>query len=274
MSLALPAHRNVARFAIARPSSLIQGATCARADVCHSRSGSCGAAANAAAQTTGPCLKPWAIPDRWVDNHDDSADGGIWTEDDTFETVDSDGDPLSDADVYGGLSDQYYTGFTRLADLGRKITLKIGDPNDRMKAGWIYAIDLGPTGGGAYDYRTAIATCQDTGVRVMELLRPLSGNRAGATVQGVADLINLDPTAKWEPGSGVVDSCASSEACGSVSPRVVIFPVFDPAYFEAGVNYSGQLDLKVTNFLYVFIDGVVGGNITAYITTSTGVNHP
>ena len=39
------------------------------------------------------------------------------------------------------------------------------------------------------------------------------------------------------------------------------------------VNYSGQPDLKVTNIIYLFIDGVVGGNITAYITTPTGVNH-
>jgi hypothetical protein len=232
----------------------------------------CGAAANAAAQTTGPCLKPWAIPDKWNDNHDDTGDRN-WTEDDTFETVDSDGNPLNDADVYVEPSYPGYTGFTR-ADLGSKVTLKIGDPNDGMKAGWIYAIDLGSTGGGADEYRTAIATCQDTTFHFADLLTPLSGNRAGATIQGVADLINLDPTAKWDPWLGVVESCASSAACGSVSPRVVIVPVFDPAYFEASVNYSGQPHLKVTNFLYLFIDGVVGGSITAYITTSTGVNHP
>jgi hypothetical protein len=233
----------------------------------------CGAAANAPAQTNGPCLKPWAIPDKWVDNHDDSA-AGNWTEDDTFETVDSDGNPLSDADVYRGPLDQYYTGFTRTADLGSKITLKIGYPNDGIKAGWIYAIDLGPTGGGAFEYRTAIATCEDARGHFTDLLRPLSGNRAGATVQGVADLINLDPTAKWDPYWGVVESCAPSEPCGSVSPRIVIVPVFDPAYLEAGLIYSRQLDFKVTNFLYLFIDGVVGGRITAYITTPTGVNHP
>ena len=233
----------------------------------------CGAATNAAAQTTGPCLKPWAIPDKWTDNHDDSADRN-WTEDDTFDTVDSDGNPLSDADVYVDPSHPGYTGFTPVRDLGGKITLKIGDPNDGMKAGWIHAIDLGPSGGGTSEYRTAIATCQDTSIHFGDILQPLSGNRAGATIQGVADLINLDPTAKWDPSSGVVDSCAPSEACGSVSPRIVIVPVFDPAYFEAAVNYSGQPDLKVINILYLFIDGVVGGNITAYITTPTGVNHP
>ncbi len=98
----------------------------------------------------------------------------------------------------------------------------------------------------------------------------LSGNRAGATVQGVADLINLDPTARWDPWSGVVDSCAPSAACGSVSPRIVIVAMFDPARFEASLINRSQPDLRVVNFLPVFIDGVVGGQITGYITTMTG----
>jgi hypothetical protein len=232
----------------------------------------CGAAANAAAQATGPCVKPWAIPDKWIDNHDDSLDG--WTDDDTFETVDSDGSPLSDADVYRGPLDASYTGFTLATDLGRRITLKIGDPNDGMKAGWIYAIDLGSAGGGAYDYRTEIATCTDARLFLGQALKPLSGNRAGATVQGVADLINLDPTARWDPWLGVVDSCAPSEACRSVSPRILFLAVFDPARLEASLINHNQPDLAVVNFLPIFIDGVVGGNVTGYITTMTGANHP
>ena len=67
---------------------------------------------------------------------------------------------------------------------------------DGMKTGWLYAIDLGTADGGANDYRTAIATCQDTSVHSADLLKPLSGNLAGPTGQGVADLINLDPTAR------------------------------------------------------------------------------
>ena len=114
----------------------------------------CSAAANAAAQTTGPCLKPWAIPDKWIDNHDDSVDSG-WTDDDTFETVDSHGNPLSDPDLYVGPWYSNYTGFTHAVDLGRKITLKIGDPNDEMKAGSIYAIDLGPAGGSHHEPEVA-----------------------------------------------------------------------------------------------------------------------
>jgi len=68
----------------------------------------------------------------------------------------------------------------------------------------------------------------------------------------------------------VVDSCAPSEACGSVSPRIVIVALFDPAWFEASLVSSGQPDLVVVNFLPVFLDGVVGRQVTGYITTMTG----
>ena len=45
------------------------------------------ATAQAAIANASDCLKPWAIPDRWIDNHDE--DGVIdtdWTMDDRFET--------------------------------------------------------------------------------------------------------------------------------------------------------------------------------------------
>jgi hypothetical protein len=41
-------------------------------------------------------VKPWAIADKWIDNHDvtDPIDQ-IWTPDDTFETVDANGKPAA-----------------------------------------------------------------------------------------------------------------------------------------------------------------------------------
>jgi hypothetical protein len=64
----------------------------------------CTMATSANAESPVTCLKPWAIPDKWIDHHDDPNDG-VWTADDTFETVDAHGSPLSDADVYVSLSD-------------------------------------------------------------------------------------------------------------------------------------------------------------------------
>jgi hypothetical protein len=227
----------------------------------------CSVATNATAQNA-ICLKPWTIPDKWIDRHDDPNDDGS-----TFETVDSHGNALDDPDVYFPPTSLDYTGYTVPNDRGHLVTLKIGDPHDGMKSGWLYAIDIGTAGGGGNAYRTAIATCQDTAVHSGDSLQPLSGNLSGPTVQGVADLINLDPDAKWDPKDGVINSCAPSPSCGSVSPRLVAIAVFDPEAFERSLINSGQPWLLITNFIGVFIDGVVGGKVTGYITPIT-MNNP
>jgi hypothetical protein len=224
----------------------------------------CSAATNAAAQNVFPCLKPWTIPDKWIDNHDDPNDHA-WTVDDTFETVDSHGNPLTDADEYAAPSAYAYgTGFSVLNDIGRPVTLKLAEPREGVKSGRSFAIDIGAAGGGGNAYRTAIATCQETAVHIGDSLQPLSGNLNGPTVQGVADLINLDPNATWDAEhNSVINSCAPAE---SASPRIVAIAVFDPAMFEATLMMSGQPQLVVTNVIGVFIDGVVGGRVTGYLT--------
>jgi hypothetical protein len=232
----------------------------------------CSVATNATAQNAVPCgPKPWAIPDKWIDNHDDPNDG-VWTPDDTFETVDRHGIALSDPDVYVPPSWPFdpttYTGFTVQHDLGRLLTLKLGAPQDGPRSGFFYAIDIGIVGEGGDAYRTAIATCQqETRILFGETLQPLPGNLNGPTVQGVADLINLDPDAVWDPvAREVINSCAPSPSCGSVSPRIVSIAAFDPAVFEASLSNAGQPQLVVTNLIGVFIDGVIGGKVVGYLT--------
>ena len=108
------------------------------------------------AQSYYSCMKPWAIPDKWIDRHDDP-DDGVWSAEDTFETIDPHGNPLSEADVYNGPADPDYTGFQLPRDLGLLVRLKIADPQDGMKSGYFYAVNLG-AGEGASAYRSAIAT--------------------------------------------------------------------------------------------------------------------
>jgi hypothetical protein len=225
----------------------------------------CTVAASAKAQTSSPCLRPWAIPDKWDDRHDDPNDG-VWTADDTFETVDTQGDPLSDPDVYLPFYDPSGgTGFRIPRDLGQRVTLKIADPQDGMKSGFFYAINLGTAGEGADSYRSAIATCQPATIHYGDPLEPLTGNLRGPTVQGVADLISLDPFAMWDPEiRTVMYSCAPS--CAPVSPRIVTVVAFDPERYERSWWNGGQPVLMVTNIVNVFIDGVVGGKVTGYIT--------
>jgi hypothetical protein len=236
----------------------------------------CAGAKSANAQSYSSCLKPWAIPDKWTDRHDDPNDG-VWTADDTFETVDGQGNPLNDADVYADIStNPAGTGFQLPRDLGLLVTLKIADPQDGMKSGFFYAIDLGTAGEGANAYRSAIATCQDPAPpHFGDILKPLTGSLKGPTVQGVADLINLDPKAEWDAVTKtVINSCAPSVACGPVSPRIVTVLAFDPVWYERSWWHGGQPVLVATNILSVFIDGVVGGRVTGYVTTPRWMNEP
>ena len=235
----------------------------------------CCVANSATAQSPSSCVRPWAIPDKWIDNHDDPNDG-VWTADDTFETVDAHGNPLSDADVYVTLADPGFTGFRLPNDLGLLVTLKIADPADGMKSGFFYAVNIGAAGEGANAYRSAIAACTDTTpVHYLDFLEPLTGNMKGPTVQGVADLINLDPSAEWDPVTKtVINSCAPSPVCGTVSPRIVNVIAFDPKWYERSWWPGGQPILQASNIISVFIDGVVGGKVTGYITTPPPVPAP
>ena len=168
------------------------------------------------------------------------------------------------------------TGFQLSRDLGLLVTLKIADPQDGMKSGYFYAVNLGAAGEGANAYRSAIATCQDVPPpHFGDILQPLSGNLKGPTVQGVADLMKLDPGAEWDPATKtVIHSCAPSPTCGSVSPRIVTVLAFDPIWYERSWWPVGQPVLLVTNIVSVFIDGIVGGKVTGYVTTPPWLNNP
>src|SRR6185503_3336037 len=63
------------------------------------------ATARVAVADSSDCLKPWIIPDKWLDNNDTSPEnpGNMppqWSQDDTYETVDRRGNPLATPDSY------------------------------------------------------------------------------------------------------------------------------------------------------------------------------
>ena len=83
------------------------------------------ATARVAVANASDCLKPWAIPDKWLDNYDVTAPtqpANTWTQDDNFETHAKKGNtytPLANPDVYTPPSaTSPGTGFTVDADLG------------------------------------------------------------------------------------------------------------------------------------------------------------
>ena len=91
-----------------------------------------------------------------------------------------------------------------------------------------YCIDFPPlnrgtpiTGGSAYRYNIAYGSQSEVGIGDIIQVEP--GNMTGPTMQGVNDLIAMDPGAYWN-GQELVGSAYP----GTSSPRVVKIPFYDP----------------------------------------------
>jgi Flp pilus assembly protein TadG len=183
-----------------------------------------------------PCLKPWAIPDRWNDaNLNNTWDPGEYY------------DPIA-------------TGYKVPSDVGLQVILKVGNANDTMTRSQFYPVDYPPrnypggpapiTGGSAY--RDWIAGCCPYTVGPGDQLQTEQGAKTGPTTQGCRDLIAQDPLARWNPVTKKVEGSAFG-----TSPRVALVPFFDPTLSPG----SGRNWVTVTKVGAFFIEGVVAGNV-------------
>jgi Flp pilus assembly protein TadG len=239
------------------------------------------AIARAAVANASDCLKPWAIPDKWLDRYDPADNDQVWDTGDAFEKYVPNGrdkgTPLETPDVYTpATKDDPGTGFTVSDNLGLQLTLKAGSPQDAIAPGNFFPIDLprvdeGPITGGD-KYRDNIASCNGTVIEVGDTLQTEPGNMVGPTKQGVEDLIALDPDAEWDPATKTVtNSCAQAATpCAARSPRIVAVPLFDPEVYEDG-RQSGRVDLTIVKMLGFFIAEMQGNEVVGYLTTAPGL---
>jgi Flp pilus assembly protein TadG len=223
------------------------------------------ATAKVSAAGAATCLKPFSIYDRF-----DSNDGN-----DTF-------DP--DVDFY----DPHLTGYGSSwrnpgepgddglgynNDFGRPIVLKgNAQKGDDCCPGtgpsWYYLWAI-PGGRGGNWVRENIQICNPAIIAVGDEYDNEPGNKHGPVVQGIEDLIALDPDATWDPVDNEVVGSAWDSWAGS--PRVGIVPTFDPARFFR----PGRKDIVFTNFIAVFFESVSGkGNkqqVNGRILYATGI---
>ena len=218
------------------------------------------------------CLKPWAIADKWEEYYPEPSP---WTADDRFEKYDGrNGPPLPNPDVYEA-PDEYGpgTGFTLAADYGTELVLKAGNPNDTIAPGWFFPLQLTESGGNTY--RDNIANCADVVWGIDDEIPMEPGNMIGPTMQGVRDLIALDPNADWDwvtetvTGSCVQDIPSSCPAYYQ-SPRVVVIPVIDTDLYEES-RQTGRLTVKVVNLLGFFLERVQGNDIYGRLVSAAGL---
>jgi len=211
------------------------------------------------------CVKPWAIPDKWLE-----VQTPAWDPTDTFEAYIQNGrgrgNPLPNPDVYTAPSGSSPgTGFRLPADYGWEMTLKDGNPAQAIAPGWFFPVVIDPNQppGGAR-YRAAIEGCASPTIGPGTILQTEPGNMIGPTRQGVEALIAQDPGADWT-GSGlsghIVGGCMQAGTC-TLSPRVVAIPVFNVDLYDQG-RASGRIDITVTNILG--FDRMQGNDVIGYL---------
>jgi Flp pilus assembly protein TadG len=227
------------------------------------------------------CLRPFCPPDRWDDRDNDS------TWDPAEEFVDTSGngvydpgEPFTDANgnaVWDSAEfyDPQLTGYWGDADIGTEITLKLRNSNKAPRMCYYYAVRFGPVGTdtiytGADVYQDWICPeCEPFVVRIGDQLHMEPGNMVGPTNAGLKCLIDMDPTAQWDPVTGMVINSAYA-----TSPRIIKAPVFDPSL---GVQVCHGVDcLTVTKIIVLFVEEHTGDDVVGRFMSlaSEGVLDP
>jgi hypothetical protein len=202
------------------------------------------------------CLKPFIIPDAWWEK------GG--------DPLAYDGPPLgTSADEYDPAVTGYGTSFRNpyaaggqvptpdelgnpvYEDVGRLIVMKSGSPGSSPQPGWFFPFSL--SGNGASNYREDIANpCSVERLSVGQQIWKEQGNMVGPTLQGLEDLIALDPNATWNQASKAIENSAFGGGTGYGSPRVVQIPLFDPT----DLIPNGKKQITIHSFGSMFVEEV------------------
>jgi hypothetical protein len=215
------------------------------------------------------CVKPFMIPDRWVENVDASGKKtGTWSPTSEFDTVDKKGNPLSPPDQYYGANDAgRYSGFNPARDVGTDLTLRAGT-GDNINPTFYYSWKMpGDTGGDFY--RDNISGCNSAVITWGDTMVQEPGNMVGPTIQGIDLLIDQDPGARWD----TVCKCVVGSKFGSHSPRVFPIPLYDPKYYADGKASGRTADFRVAGFLGFFVEWEGGNQIHGKITSINGVHN-
>lgn len=217
------------------------------------------ATAEASPANAETCVKPFTIPDKWIENQT-----GPWDPADTFDLEDDKGKPLANPDIYIPADQPGYTGYNADRDRGLQLMLKANNttkPSPSFYNPW----DL-PGSTGASDYRGNIGNCNTAIIPIGDPMTAEPGNMVGPTAQGAGDLVDKDPNAYWDLSC----TCVKGSAFGT-SPRVAVIPLYDPVFYETGRKNGRTADLKIANYLGFFIEGMQGNQVVGRITPVAGV---
>jgi hypothetical protein len=215
------------------------------------------ATAEAAPANAMTCVKPFTIPDRWIENTDPP-----WDIDSTFDRYDKKGHIIPNADVYIPPSATHKT-WDSEADKGTQMILRAGTGNN-IEPSFYFSWKM-PGGTGGDFYRDNIAGCNTATIAMNTEMTQEPGNMVGPTVQGLDDLMALDPTAYWDTAQKKVVSPLGK------SPRVFPIPLYDPDVYDSGKQTGRNASLISRNWIGFFLEGRKGNEAYGRIAPMTGV---
>ena len=214
------------------------------------------ATAEAAPANAMTCVKPFTIPDKWVENQNPP-----WTINSTFDRYDNKGKIIANPDVYIPPSATYST-WTN-ADKGTPFILRAGSGNN-IEPTFYYSWKMpGDTGGDFY--RDNISGCNTAHIPMNSPMVQEPGNMMGPTIQGVQLLMDQDPGAYWDSSQQRVVSSLGK------SPRIFPIPLYDPDIYQNGTTNGRGADLVSRNWIGFFVESIAGNEVRGRLVPIVGV---
>jgi Flp pilus assembly protein TadG len=224
------------------------------------------ATAEAAPANAMTCVKPFTIPDKWIEKQTPPWDGN-----DTYDAFNNKGVPLANPDIYipaydaNGAPNSNYTGYNQESNRGQVLVIRAGTGNN-ITVSFYFSLSMVNDMGGD-DYRWNIGNCNKHIYHVGDDLVQEPGAMEGPTIQGIEELIARDPAAHWNTATNTVEG----SAYGNHSPRIFPLPLYDPIYYDSGKRNGRNAALRTANWIGFFADSVQGNQIYGRIMPIAGI---
>jgi hypothetical protein len=212
------------------------------------------------------CVKPFTIPDLWIERTDAPFD----FLEDTFEMYENNPpyNLLPNPDVYIPADQPGYTGYNQEQHRGTRLMIRAGTGHN-IEPSMYFSLALdGMDATGAEEYEWNIRNCNTRIMRWGEDLIQEPGAVMGPTVSGIRDLIALDPDAVWNESCNCI---RNSRYGAGKSPRLFPIPLYDPVYYSEGKRNGRFADLKVANWIGFFAEDSSGNDIWGRIQPIAGI---
>ena len=217
---------------------------------------------------TTDCVRPIAIPDRWLELRNDVGDAG-WDPLDTFDRYASARvllPPPVDTFIPPSGPGANGTGYSRagvpgnpIGDLGRQVRFAAQlDLSLPVGGEYFVPIRVTPGANGPLDMLRDMTSCSPHVIGPGDRLEVETGDSHFPTRTGMEQILAADPDASWDPAmnggrGGIAGGCMSTGAC-TVSPRIIPVVAFDPDHWSARAPSQ-----------YVIVDRIIGLFIEAYV---------